>query len=129
MRRRAEERETARAAAADPELARRTRLGQVTLAAVRRYAPRRFEGRLALFLPSARWRDSWEALLCRRWRPLAAEVHELDGPGCRGDQLLAEPAVGVLAEQIRDYSVSSSRLHPSLIHKSTPFIHKATSVA
>lgn len=110
LRRRAEERAAARAAMADSELARRKHLGEVTLAAVRRYEPRRFEGRLALFLPSARWRVSGEALLCRRWRPLAAEVRALDGPdGCRGDQLLLEPAVGVLAELLRRYGASGER--------------------
>jgi thioesterase domain-containing protein len=112
MRRRDGEREAARAAAADPELRRRARLGEVTLAAVRAYTPRRFVGRLALFLPSAGWRDAWDPFLCRRWRGLAAEVVDLFGPdGCPGDRLLLEPAVAGLAESFRRYR-DQERPHP-----------------
>ena len=102
-RRRRAERDAQRAAAADPELERRARLMRVTLDAVRRYVPRPLGGRLSLFLPSRQWqRSAADALLARRWRPLAGDVHEYCGPdGGRGDRVLLEPEVRALAALFR----------------------------
>jgi thioesterase domain-containing protein len=109
-RRRRAEREARRAAAGDPELERRARLMRVTLGAVRRYVPRYLDARLSLFLPSRQWqRRSADALLARRWRPLARDVEEYWGPdGGRGDRVLLEPEVRDLAALFRRARFASS---------------------
>jgi thioesterase domain-containing protein len=71
-------RESARAAAADPVLARRARVEELTLRAVRRYAPRPYAGRVALFLPGREWQRSGVA--AQRWRTHAACTEEYLGP-------------------------------------------------
>jgi len=101
LRVRAAERDSRLSAARDLELMRRVRVEAVTLAAVRRYRPQPFDGRLSLFLPSREWR-SGDALLSRRWREVARDVEEHCGPdGCRGDRILIEPYVRELAELFR----------------------------
>jgi thioesterase domain-containing protein len=88
-----------RATATDPLLARRTKVGQVTLEAVRRYKPQRFDGRLCLILPNRNWQRSYDALLARQWRPFARDVEEHCGPDdCSGDRILLEPYVRTTAE-------------------------------
>lgn len=71
-------RDAARVAALDPVLARRAQVERSTLAAVRRYLPRPFAGRVNLFLPGRQWRES--GVGARRWCRLAAQAQEYFGP-------------------------------------------------
>ena len=104
LRQRERGRDADRLAARDPELRLRARLEDVTLVAVRRYTPAHFEGRLSLFLPSKAWLRPGDALLGRRWRPLARDIEEHCGPdGCDGDRMLLEPYVRESAELFRRY--------------------------
>jgi thioesterase domain-containing protein len=92
------EREAAQAAARDPVLIRRARVERVTLAAVRRYTPRHFAGRLALFSPTHQWVRSFTP----RWRAVAQRTDEYLGPeGCTGDSILLEPYAARVADLFR----------------------------
>jgi thioesterase domain-containing protein len=89
-----------RAAAVDPVLALRFRVEQATVRAVRRYAPRPFAGRFALFLPGREWQRSGVA--ARRWRPLAKRVEEYFGPDAStGTDMLREPHAAAFADLFR----------------------------
>ncbi len=108
LRRRTAEREARRTSAVDPEMIRRARVEAVTLAAVRRFQPRPFDGRVSVFLPSRDW-QSGDALLGRRWREVARNIEEYCGPdGGRGDRILLEPHVRDLAELFRRSRESNS---------------------
>ena len=92
--------ESKRAAARDPVLALRAKVERATLRAVRRYAPRPFAGRLALFLPGHRWRRSGVAAL--RWRALAEHAEEHFGPeAATGADMLRAPHAAAFAELFR----------------------------
>ncbi len=96
-----QERRAVRAAAPpDPARAVFARVQEATLVAVRRYTPRRFEGRVGLFVPNAEWLRTRNALL--RWRAFASDPEEYCGPdGCKGELMLEEPYAPVTAELIR----------------------------
>ena len=98
LRRRNAEREADRLAASDPVMVLRVQLEEVTLRAVRNYAPRHFAGSVKLFLPGRRWlRD-----VLLRWRPLAQTIEEYSGPeDCMGDRMLLEPHVSTIADLFR----------------------------
>lgn len=84
-------RDAARAARADPVLARRAKVERATVSAVRRYSPRRFPGRVCLFLPGTQWQRS--GVGAQRWRRVAAQVDEYFGPeASHGDDMLREHA-------------------------------------
>ncbi len=84
--RRAAEISTAR----DPVLVLRAGVERATLAAVRRYTPGHFAGRVSLFLPSREW--LWSGNEPLRWRSVARGTDEYFGPdGCNGDSMLREP--------------------------------------
>jgi thioesterase domain-containing protein len=88
-----------RATAADPLLARRTKVGAVTLEAVRRYKPQAYDGHLCHILPNRHWQRSYDVLLARQWRSFARDVEEHCGPDdCSGDRILLEPYVRTTAE-------------------------------
>jgi thioesterase domain-containing protein len=84
----------------DPVLQLRASVERATLEAARRYSPRKFGGRLRLFVPSRaalRTRDN-----SLRWRTVAAETEVWFGPsGCRSDTMLREPHAKVFAEAFR----------------------------
>ena len=86
--------------AEDPVLALRTAVERATIAAIRRYTPGPFAGRVSLFLPSDDWaRAGFGALL---WRSVARDCDEYRGAGgCNGDNMLTEPNAGVFAELFR----------------------------
>jgi len=87
------QRDANRLAAADPVLVRRAQVEVATLAAVRRYTPAPFAGRVCLFLPSRAWLHS------SRWLPAARDTEEFWGPdGCDGDNMLREPHVSAIAD-------------------------------
>ena len=88
IRLRRERRDAAHAAALDPVLVRRAAVERATIAAIRRYRPAPFEGRLSLFLPSERWLPSATPL----WASLARCTDAYAGPaGCDNDTMLREP--------------------------------------
>jgi len=104
LRSRKARRNAGRAAALDPALAVRAKVGRSTIAAVRRYTPRPFSGRVGLFLPNRAWLRSGAAPL--RWRSVAARTEEFYGPDdCSPELLLLEPhnpAIAKLFKQFRD---------------------------
>jgi thioesterase domain-containing protein len=84
----------------DPVAAVRGKVRDATMIGIRRYTPKYFPGRLAMFLPSAKSRRAADGLL--RWRRLAQEAEELCGPaGCEGDEMLLEPHVAIFADLFR----------------------------
>jgi thioesterase domain-containing protein len=98
----------------DRVLVMRAHVMDLTLAAVRRYKPRYFDGRLALFLPSNEWLRR-DGRLARRWRPLAREIEEYCGPdGCTGDRLLHDsytPNLAALFSRCREKTSEYPRLN------------------
>jgi thioesterase domain-containing protein len=92
--------ESERPAEPDTVLAMRSKVEKAAIAAVRRYTPERFEGHVALLLPSRGWTDSLDVPL--RWRSVAGSSQVYFGPDdCNGDLMLREPYVGVFAELFR----------------------------
>lgn len=80
----------------DPALANRRRIEDATLAAVKRYEPGFYAGRVDVFLPSEAWRHSSDRP--DEWKRVAGQVVEHVGPDrCDGDDMLLEPHVPVLA--------------------------------
>jgi natural product biosynthesis luciferase-like monooxygenase protein len=82
--------------APDPVILQREKLGEATLAAIRRYEPRPFAGRLSLFLPN-QWQCPPEVLV--QWQSVAPQIEQYFGPdGCTGDTMLREPHASAFAE-------------------------------
>ena len=80
----------------DPALANRRRIEDATLAALKRYEPGFYAGRVDVFLPSEAWRRSGDRP--DEWKRVAGQVVEHVGPDrCDGDYMLREPHVLVLA--------------------------------
>lgn len=76
--------------AEDPVIVWRERVGRTTLAAIRRYNPAPFSGRLALFWPGENWRRARSAPA--KWMKLAPDSVKLAGPdGSNGSDMLREP--------------------------------------
>jgi thioesterase domain-containing protein len=76
--------------ALEPAERMRRKLETATLAAVARYKPKYFPGRLRIFIPSKDWLGSDREFL--RWKSVAQEVQEFSGPvGCNPDNMLREP--------------------------------------
>lgn len=89
------EREAGSRAALDPVMARRTKVGNATLAAIRRYKPGTYSGRLSLFWPDRE--NIGKAPL--QWPTLAPDIEQYFGPeGCTGTEMLREPHAGTFAE-------------------------------
>lgn len=97
-RQRRESREAAQAAALDPVLVRRAAVERATLAAIRRYRPAPFAGRLSVFLPCRGWLPSATPV----WASLAQRIDEYVGPsGCDNDAMLREPFAAHFAALFR----------------------------
>ena len=95
-----EKRRSARLArSADPVLERRARVERATLAAVRRYRPRPFEGTLNVFHPSRQWLQPGVGAL--RWRKLATGEDYFGPDGCRRPEMLREGNAPVFADLFR----------------------------
>lgn len=78
-------------------LAQRTKVQEATFAALARYTPRHFPGRLVLLLPCKAWARSSRQPL--RWRSVAERVDTFYGPDdCDTDVMLLEPNARVMAE-------------------------------
>jgi thioesterase domain-containing protein len=81
-------------------LAQRINVQRATFAALARYEPRRFAGRLVLLLPCKAWARSSRKPL--RWRSVAERVEEHYGPvDCHTDVMLLEPNAPVFAKMFR----------------------------
>lgn len=107
------------AAAPDPVLAQREKVGQATLAALRLYVPCDFAGRLSLFFPS---KESLRFGALVQWRSVAKCTDEYFGPdGCTGDSMLREPYAPALAELFRQCREGTAR--PNREKRSEPNAH------
>jgi thioesterase domain-containing protein len=87
--------------AANPLRARRIGVEKATMAAVARYTPGYFAGRVCLLQPNAQWRYANDRQL--GWPPTAAEtMEEYCGPDdCDGYTMLQAPSAAVFAEFFR----------------------------
>jgi len=95
---RRERREAGNAAALDPVLVRRAIVERATIAAIRRYRPAPFAGRLSLFLPTQEWLPSATPV----WGSLAQRVDRYAGPaGCDNDTMLRAPFAAAFAALFR----------------------------
>jgi len=84
----------------DPAQVLRAKIEAATVAAIRRYTPRDFGGRLRLFIPNKTWLRHRSPML--RWRRVAPLTEEYVGPdGCHGDEMLLEAHVPVIADLFR----------------------------
>lgn len=80
------------------------------MAAVKRYEPDFYPGRIDVFLPSEAWRHSGD--LPHDWKRVAREVVEHVGPdGTKGDNMLLEPAVRSLAAALNTTLRSGGNWH------------------
>ncbi len=76
----------------DPALVNRRRVEDVTMAAVKRYEPGFYAGRIDVVAPNKAWRHSGEQ--SDEWKRLARQTVEHAGPDqCDGDSMLHEPYV------------------------------------
>ena len=81
-------------------LAQRIKVEQATFAALARYTPTHYPGRLVLLLPCKAWASSSRQPL--RWRSVAERVEEHYGPDdCHTDVMLLEPYAPTFAELFR----------------------------
>jgi len=95
-------------AGSDPESMVKFRFEQATMAAVRRYFPRQFSGRVCQFLPNTAWlrpddpRQGWRSPAALRWRSVALHAEEHYGPdSVDSDRMLIEPHAPAMAELFR----------------------------
>lgn len=114
-----------RRAAPDPILIQRVKVERATFAALRRYGPGHFDGRLSLFLPSPEWPCAGDAP--PRWRSVAPRTEEYFGPeGCNGDLMLREPYAPAFAELFRQCCASRATQESpplrSTIARETPIV-------
>jgi hypothetical protein len=87
-------------AAQDPVLVFRAGVERAALAAVRRYTPGHFAGRVCLIVPCENWARTLEEPL--RWRSVAGRSEAYFGPdGCNTDNMLLEPYAPAFAELFR----------------------------
>jgi len=94
------ERDAEHAAQADPVLVRRAAVSRATVAAIRRYTPVGYAGRVSLILPNRAWLRSGAEPL--RWQSVAPQAEHCFGPDdCDPDLLLMEPDAGAIAELFR----------------------------
>lgn len=98
----------------DPVLVRRARVAHATIAAIRRYTPGSYGGRVSLILPNRKWLRSGADPL--RWRSVAPQAEHCFGPdSCNPDLLLMEPdahAIADLFRQCRDRSSAEGGVAP-----------------
>jgi thioesterase domain-containing protein len=81
----------------DPALENRCRVGDAMVAAVKRYEPGPYAGRVDLFLPNHAWRRSGDQP--DEWKRVSGRVVEHVGPDdANGDTMLGEPHVRALAK-------------------------------
>lgn len=92
------ERAAEREAARDPVVMLRNKVGRATLAAIRRYVPGLYHGRLCLFWPGASRDDN----ALKQWASVARHTEFYLGPaGCNGATMLSEEYAAAYAELFR----------------------------
>ena len=107
----------ARSAGTEPSapadlLLRRRRVERASLAAVRRYSPGPFAGRVVMFLPNREWLAS--GFEPRRWREVALDVQEFFGSReCSVDDMLRGPATPGIAAAVRAVCDEARAGHPA----------------
>jgi natural product biosynthesis luciferase-like monooxygenase protein len=100
------ERAAANPVAPDPVLEQRDKVGHATIAALRGYAPGRFDGRVCLFWPRKGWLHHEDML--RQWQSIAFHTEEYFGPDdCTGDTMLREPFAPAIAALFNQCSANS----------------------
>ena len=100
LRRRRLLRDAEHATLEDPVLLRRAEVARATIAAVRRYNPGSYAGRVDLLLPNREWLNSGADPL--GWRSVAPHAEHYFGPDdCHPDLLLIEPDAPAIAELFR----------------------------
>lgn len=93
-------RERGESARTDEVLARRERVGAMAEAAMGRYTPTPYFGRVCLFIPSKAWARSGAAPL--KWLQVAPNAEVYYGPdNCNGPLMLLEPDAPAIAELYR----------------------------
>ncbi|HEY4340967.1 MAG TPA: alpha/beta fold hydrolase [Steroidobacteraceae bacterium] len=101
----------------DPVMARRSRVEEATMVAVRKYQPDSFNGHLDLMLPCESWKQSSDAPL--RWGKISASCAQFVGPDdCNGDTMLLPQHAATFAalfEQARE-QYSRGRDHDDLAY-------------
>jgi hypothetical protein len=92
---------------------RRVKVQRATVAALARYRPAHFSGRLVLLLPSEKWARSSRQPL--RWRSVADRTEEHYGPDdCHTDVMLLEPYAPIFAKLFTEARVEQHLLaHPA----------------
>jgi natural product biosynthesis luciferase-like monooxygenase protein len=101
------ERAAANTDAPDPVLEQRDKVGRATIAAIRHYAPGRFDGRMCLFWPRKAWLHHQNVL--SQWQSVASRIEEYFGPeDCTGDTMLREPYAPAMAELFRECVAKSA---------------------
>jgi len=115
LRLRKAQRGATRTAVLDPLFVLRAKVGKVTIAALRRYTPSHFAGRVKIISPSKAWLDPvWGP---QYWRSVAQHTEEYFGPdGCDGANMLGEPHAKAIAELFR-------RCHEKSEIKVAPWTH------
>ena len=84
----------------DPVEVLRAKVQAATIVGLRRYTPRRFDGRVGLFLPNQKWLRRGSPML--RWRRVATRTERYVGPDdCIGDEMLLETHVPAIADLLR----------------------------
>jgi len=100
------QRDSANPIAPDPVLEQRDQVGRATIAALRRYEPGRFDGRVCLFWPRNAWLHHQSVL--SQWQSVASHTEEYFGPDdCTGDTMLREPHAPAIAEHFRQSCAKS----------------------
>ena len=90
-------RDAAHAASMDPILIRRAAVARATIAAVRRYTPRSYSGRVSLLLPNRQWMHSGADPL--GWQSVVPNAEHYFGPdSCHPDLLLLDPYAPAMAD-------------------------------
>jgi hypothetical protein len=93
-------REARREAARDPARVLLAKVERATIAALRRYIPSPFAGRVKIISPNKAWLNSAGVPL--QWRSVAQYTEELFGPdGCQATNMLLEPYALAIAELFR----------------------------
>jgi thioesterase domain-containing protein len=105
-------------AAQDPVLVWRDKVGRATLAAIRRYTPGAFNGRLRLFWPCKE--KGGEALA--QWQAVAQDTRTFFGPAdCDGAGMLREPYAATFAEVLTN-SIQEVDDRKAAIHRTFPAV-------
>lgn len=104
------ERLAAAAERREPSLANRRRMEAATVAALKRYEPQFYDGRVDVFHPSEAWRRSGERP--DEWKRVAGDIVEYIGPDeTEAENMLKEPHIRVFASLLNPSLHDETRRH------------------